>query len=150
MRVLFSYGLRPLVRTALAVAGGLWLACSSQSPEEKLLDQARTASSWIATLRMTGEQWGANSVPTSFVKTTGKAAREELSKEAEEAAKSKASPAIRDPFRQIVTAAEDAGKRLSQAAEANDRPGAAREVGRLGALQGELQALQKRNGGGPP
>jgi hypothetical protein len=150
MRILFSYGLRPLVRTALAVAAGLWLACSSQSPEEKLLDQARTASSWIATLRMTGEQWGANSVPTSFVKTTGKAARAELSKEAEEAANSKASPAIRDPFRQIVTAAADAGRRLSQAAEANDRPGAAREVGRLAALQGELQALQKRNGGEPP
>jgi hypothetical protein len=143
MRSFYFPGLRPLVRTALAAVAGLYLACSSQSPEEKLLDQAKTASSWIATLRMTGEQWEANSVPTSFVETTGKAARSELEKEADDAAKSKARPELRVPFHQIVTEAEAAGKRLSQAAEANDRPGAAREVGRLAALQGRLEALQK-------
>jgi hypothetical protein len=143
----YSLGLRPLVRTALAAAVGLCLACSSQSPKEKLLDTAQTASSWIATLRMTGEQWGANSVPTSFVETTVKAARSELEKEAEDAAKSEAPPEVRDPFRQIVTEARDVGKRLSQAAEANDRPGAAREVGRLAALQERLEALRKQNGG---
>jgi hypothetical protein len=137
-----------LTRTALAVAAGLCLACSSQSPEEKLLDQTKAASSWIATLRMTGEQWGANSVPTSFVETTVKAAREELKKEADDAAKSKARPEVRDPFRQIVTAAGAVGKSLRQAAEANDRPGMAREVGRLAALQGRLEAFQKQNGGG--
>ena len=144
----YSSGLRLLVRTALAVAAASSLACSSQSPKEKLLDSAQTASSWIATLRMTGEQWGANSVPTSFVETTVKAARSELEQEADDAAKSKAPPELRDPFRQIVTEARDVGKRLSQAAEENDRPGAARETGRLAALQGQLAALQKRNGGG--
>jgi hypothetical protein len=138
-----------LTRTALAVAAGLCLACSSQSPEEKLFDQAKTASSWIATLRMTGEQWGANSVPTAFVETTVKAAREELKKEADDAAKSKARPEMRDPFRQIVTEAGAAGKSLSQAAEANDRPGVAREVGRLAALQGRLAAFRKQDGTGP-
>jgi hypothetical protein len=137
-----------LTRTALAVAAGLCLACSPQSPEEKLLDQAKTASSWIATLRMTGEQWGANSVPTSFVETTVKAARGELKKEADDAAKSKARPEVRDPFRQIVTEAGAVGKSLRQAAGANDRPGVAREVGRLAALQGRLEAFQKQNGGG--
>jgi len=136
-----------LTRTALAVAAGLWLACSQQSPEEKLLDQAKTASSWIATLRMTGEQWEANSVPTSFVGTTVKAAREELKKEADDAARSKARPELRDPFRQIVTEAEAVSKRLSQAAGENDRPEVAREVGRLVALQERLAALQKQNGG---
>ncbi|MFL6232020.1 MAG: hypothetical protein ACJ76N_02710 [Thermoanaerobaculia bacterium] len=148
MRSFYFPGLRSLVRTALAAVAGLCLACSSQSPEEKLLDQAKTAASWIATLRMTGEQWGANSVPTSFVETTVKAARSDLEKEADDAAKSKAPPEVRDPFRQIVTEAEAAGKRLGQAAEANDRPGAAREVGRLAALQGQIEALQKQNGGG--
>lgn len=144
----FSQGLRPLLRTALAVAAGLCLACSSQSPEEKLLDTAQTASSWIATLRMTGEQWGANSVPTSFVKTTVKAARADLEKEAEDAAESKAPPELRDPFHQMVTEAESAGDRLWRAAEANDRPGVAREVGRLAALQAGLDALRKRHGEG--
>lgn len=143
----YSLGLRPLVRTALAATVGLCLACSSQSPKEKLLDTAQTASSWIATLRMTGEQWGANSVPTSFVETTVKAARAELAKEAEDAARSEAPPEVRDPFRQIVTEAKDVGKRLSQAAEVNDRPGAALEVGRLAALQERLEALRKQNGG---
>jgi hypothetical protein len=148
MRSFDSLGLRPLVRAALAAALGLCLACSSQSPQEKLLDTAQTASSWIATLRMTGEQWAANSVPTSFVTTTVKAAREDLEKEADDAAQSKAPPEVRDPFHQIVTAAQDAGKRLSRAAEKNDRPGAAREVGRLAALQANLEALRKQHGGG--
>lgn len=136
-----------LTWTALVVATGLGLACSPQSPAEKLLDQAKTASSWIATLRMTGEQWEANSVPASFVETTVKAAREELQKEADGAAKSKARPEVRDPFRQIVTEAGAAGKRLSQAAGENDRPAAEREVGRLAALGERLAALQKQNGG---
>ncbi|HEY4594515.1 MAG TPA: hypothetical protein VIJ61_19000 [Thermoanaerobaculia bacterium] len=143
----YSLGLRPLVRTALAAAAGLCLACSSQSPTEKLLDTAQTASSWIATLRMTGEQWAANSVPTSFVETTVKAARSELEQEADDAAKSEAPPGVRDPFRRIVTEAGDVGKKLSQAAEENDRAGAAREVGRLAALQEQLAALRKQNGG---
>ena len=147
MRSFFSLGLRSLLRTALAAALGLCLACSSKSPQEKLLDTAQTASSWIATLRMTGEQWGANSVPTSFVETTVKAARSELEKEADDAAKSKAPADLRDPFRQIVTEAREVAKRLSQTAEENDRPGVAREAGRLAALQAQLQALQKRNGG---
>lgn len=147
MWIFYSLGLRSLVRTALAAVAGLCLACSSQSPKEKLLDTAQTASSWIATLRMTGEQWGANSVPTSFVEATVRAARSELEKEAEDAKKSEAPPEVRDPFRQIVTEAKDVGKRLSQAAEANDRPGAAREVGRLVALQERLEALRKQNGG---
>jgi hypothetical protein len=144
---LYSSGLRSLT---LAAAAGLCLACSSRSPKEKLLDTAQTASSWIATLRMAGEQWGANSVPTSFVETTVKAARSELETEADDAAKSEAPPEVRDPFRQIVTEAKDVSKRLSQAAEENDRSGAAREVGRLAALQERLAALQKQNGGDSP
>ncbi|HEY3569982.1 MAG TPA: hypothetical protein VGP73_18755 [Thermoanaerobaculia bacterium] len=144
---LYSLGLRPLVRTALVVAAASSLACSSKPPKEKLLDTAQTASSWIATLRMTGEQWGANSVPTSFVETTVKAARSELEKEADDAGKSKAPPELRDPFRQIVTEAKDVAKRLSQTAGENDRPGVAREVGLLAALQERLKALQKQNGG---
>jgi hypothetical protein len=82
------------------------------------------------------------------VETTVKAAREELKKEADDAARSKARPEVRDPFRQIVTEAGAVGKSLRQAAEANDRPGMAREVGRLAALQGRLEAFQKQNGGG--
>jgi hypothetical protein len=148
MRILFSLGLRSLVRTALAVAAGLCLACSPKPPKEKLLDTAQTAASWIATLRMTGERWAANSLPTSFVETTVKAARAALEGEADDAAKSKAPAELRDPFHQMVTAAEAAGDGLRRAAEANDRPGAEREVGRLAALQDRLAALQKQNGGG--
>lgn len=148
MRSFDSLGLRLLVRTALAAALGLCLACSSQSPEEKILDTAQTTISWIATLRMTGEQWSANSVPTSFVATTVEAARGDLEQEADDAAKSKAAPDVRDPFRQIVTEARAVGKKLSQATEANDRPAVAREVARLAALQASLEALRKQHGGG--
>lgn len=148
MRILFSLGLSPLLRTALAVAAGLCLACSSQSPEEKLLDTAQTTISWVATLRMTGEQWGANSVPTSFVETTVEAAREDLKQEADDAANSKAPPEVRNPFLQAVTAAAAAGTNLRHAAQNNDRPAAAREVGRLAAIQASLEALCKQHGGG--
>jgi len=144
----YSHGLLPLVRAALVAAAGLWLACSSQSPEEKLLDAVKPVPSWIATLRMTGERWDANSVPTSFVHTTVKAARKEFEKEAEEATRSKARPELRIPLHQVMTEAAAAADGLGRAAEANDRPGVAREVGRLAALQGELAALRKRNGGG--
>jgi hypothetical protein len=148
MRSFYPLGLRLPGWTALAVAAGICLACSSKSPEEKILDTAQTAISWIATLRMTGEQWAANSVPTSFVETTVKAARSDLEQEADDAAKSKAAPEVRDPFRQIVTEAKAVGKRLSQAAEENDRPAVAREVARLAALQAGLEALRKQHGGG--
>jgi hypothetical protein len=145
MRSLFSHGLLPLLRTALAAAAIVCLACSRKSPEEDLLDQAEAAISWIATLRMTGEQWSANSVPTSFVETTVKAARSELEKEADDAAKSEAPPAVRDPFRQAVTSAAEIGKELRRSARANDRPAVAREVGRLAALQETLEALRKQH-----
>jgi hypothetical protein len=133
-----------LVRAALAVAAGLCLACAQRSPEEEILDQAETAISWIATQRMTGEQWSANSVPTSFVETTVEAAREELGKEADDAGRSKASAAVRDPFRQALASAREAGKSLRRAARANDRPAVAREIGRLASLQKTLETLREQ------
>jgi 3-hydroxyisobutyrate dehydrogenase-like beta-hydroxyacid dehydrogenase len=149
MRSFISQG-TPLLRgIALALASSLLLACSSQSPTEKLLDTAKPAGSWIATLRMTGERWIANSVPESFVKATVDEARDDLGKVVDEAGKSPAPAAARLPLQRLLHAARAAGFGLEKAVKAGDRPGAARQVGRLAALQGELAAWRKQQGGGP-
>jgi hypothetical protein len=135
---------------ALALAASLCFACASKSPQEKLLDAARPAASWIATLRMTGERWGANSVPASFVKATTAKARDELASVAEEAEKSPVRPEVRLPLQNLMTEARAAGSGLERAVAAGDRPAVARQVGRLAALEDELAAWQAEQEDGPP
>ena len=135
---------------ALALAASLCFACASKSPEEKLLDAAKPAASWIATLRMTGERWNANSVPASFVKATTAKARDELGSVAEEAEKSPVRPEVRLPLQHLMTEARAAGSDLERAVEAGDRPAVARQVDRLAALADELAAWQAQQGGRAP
>jgi len=148
MRSSISQG--ALLFGALALAAGLCLACASKSPQEKLLDAAKPAASWIATLRMTGERWNANSVPASFVKATVGKARDELASVAEEAEKSPVPPEVRIPLQRLMTEARAAGSGLERAVEAGDRPAVARQVDRLATLAGELAAWQAKQDGGPP
>jgi hypothetical protein len=143
MRTFISQG-SPRVGIALALAASLLLACSASSPEEKLLDAAKPAVSWVATLRMTGEQWSANSIPAAFVKATVDEARNDLAKVVDEAGKSPARPEVKLPLQRLLHEARAAGFGLGRAVEAGDRPGVARQVGRLAALQGELAAWQAR------
>ena len=148
MRSSISQG--ALLFGALALAASLCFACVSKSPEEKLLDTAKPAASWIATLRMTGERWSANSVPASFVKATTAKARDELGSVAEEAEKSPVRPEVRLPLQHLMTEARAAGSELERAVEAGDRPAVARQVGRLAALEGELAAWQAGQEGRAP
>jgi hypothetical protein len=131
-------------RTVLVLAAVL--ACQHKSPEQELLDQVEPVGSWIATLQMAAEKWGANSVPTSFVKTTCKAADKDLDQAAEETAKSKARPEVRDPLRQLISQAQAAEAGLRKAAEANDRPGVSRQAGQLAALRRRFEAWKKSVG----
>lgn len=130
------------------VAAALLAACRHQTPEQDLLDKADPAGSWIATLQMTGEKWIANSVPTSFVKTTWQAAREDLQQTTEDAADSKAPPQVRDPFLRLIAETRAAGFGLLQAAEAGDRSAASRQAARLAGLKKQLEAWKKSVG--PP
>ena len=131
------------------LAASLALACSSQSPEEELVDSARPAISWVATLRMTGEQWIANRVPKSFVRSTVAAARNDLGKTLDDAAKSTAPAAARLPLQRLLHEARAEGFGLRKAAEAGDRPAAARQVEQLKALQVQLVSWQRQAGGQP-
>ncbi len=135
---------------ALALAASLCFACASKSPQEKLLDAAGPAASWIATLRMTGERWNANSVPASFVKATTAKAGDELASVAEEAEKSAVRPEVRLPLQHLMTEARAAGSGLERAVKAGDRPAVARQVDRLAALAGELAAWRAQQGGETP
>jgi hypothetical protein len=143
MRNLFPPGL------TLAVAVSLLLACAAPSPDEKLLDTARPAASWVATLRMTGEQWIANRVPKSFVQATVAAARKDLLDAAEDAAKSPAHPEARLPLQSLLHEARAAGSGLQRAVEAGDRPAAARAVEQLKTLQDRFAAWRRQEGGAP-
>ena len=134
---------------AIFAAAVLFAACRHQTPEQDLSDKADPAASWIATLQMTGEKWIANSVPTAFVKTTWQAAREDLQQTARDAADSKARPEVRDPLRRLIAETRAAGFGLLQATEANDRPAAARETGRLASLSKQFAAWKKKSVGPP-
>ena len=114
---------------ALALAAGLCLACASKSPQEKLLDAARPAASWIATLRMTGERWNANSVPASFVRATVDKARDELGGVAEEAEKSPVPAAVKLPLQRLMTEARAAGAE-PRAGRGGGRPAGGGAAGR--------------------
>jgi hypothetical protein len=133
---------------AIFVAAALLAACRHPSPEQELRDKADPAGSWISTLQMTGEKWIANSVPTSFVKTTCQAAADDLDQAAQDAAQSQARPAVRDPLRQLIAQAQTAGSSLHRATAANDRPEVGRQAGRLAALRQQLEAWKKSVG--PP
>jgi hypothetical protein len=139
---------RPVRGGAMTLLAAVVLfACQQKSPEEDLLQKISPIGSWLASLEMTGQKWAANSVPASFVRTTVGTARKELDKAAEEAAKSKARPTVLSPVRQLVAEARAASDGLRKAVEANDRPGVAREVGRLAQLHDRFEALQKALGG---
>jgi hypothetical protein len=133
---------------ALVLATGALLACQSQSPEEELVQQARPAGSWLATLRWTGEQWAANSVPESFVRTTSAEAGKDLDKLADAARTSKARPEVRQPLQGILGEGKAAGEALEKAVEADNRPGVARQVAQLAALQARFNAWQQQGQGG--
>src|SRR5947199_255746 len=128
---------------AILVFAILLAACQHKSPDQELLDKADAVGSWIATLQMAGEKWLANSVPTSFVKSTCKEADKDLDQAGDETRKSKARPEVRVPLRQLISQARAAGASLRQAVAANDRPGVAREAGRLAALRRQLATWKK-------
>lgn len=125
------------------------LACQPKSPEEDLMKKVEPVGSWLASLEMTGQKWAANSVPTSFVRNMTSAARKQLEKASEEAAKSPARPTVRNPLQQVIAEARTANAGLRQAVEANDRRRLAREVARLGELHMRFEALRKAEEGGP-
>ncbi len=131
------------ILAAAVVLSTVVAACGHKSPEQELVDQAAPVSAWIAALQMAGEKWTANSVPASFVETTSKDAGQDLDGAAGEAAKSRARPEVREPLRQAISEAADAGKRLRRAAAAGDRPEAARQAARLAALHQRLEAWKK-------
>jgi hypothetical protein len=137
------------VRIAAILALSVVLACQAKSPEEKLLKTVEPAGSWIGTLEMTGQKWGANSVPTSFVRSTTKVARKQLEKMGEEAAGSAARPAVKIPWQRLIAETGSACAGLRQSVEVNDRGRLAREVARLGALRARFTALQDAGTGAP-
>jgi len=124
------------------------LACGGGNPDEKLAKQLQPVGSWLATLAMAGEKWIANSVPASFVRSSGEAADKAFEKAAEAAAESAARPPLRHAALRLTAGARSAGAGLRRAVAAGDRGAAARQAARLAALHEEAEALAKSAGGG--
>jgi len=133
---------------AAALAAAALLACQPKPPEEDLLKKVEPVGSWLASLEMAGQKWGANSVPTSFVRSMASVAGKQLEKAVQETARSKARPEVRLPLQRVIAEAGAANAGLRQAVAANDRRRLAREVGRLGGLRARFEALRKAGEGG--
>jgi hypothetical protein len=127
---------------AAILAAALLLACQKKSPEVELLHKVEPVGSWLASLQMAAEKWAANSLPSSFLRSSLSAAREELDKADEESAKSRARPEVTVPLRRLVAEAEAAGAGLERGVEAGDRAGVARQARQLAGLRARFEALQ--------
>ena len=121
-------------------------SCQKQSPDEELLKSAEPVASWLATLQMASEKWAANSAPSRFVRSTVQAADDSFEQAERDAERSKANPAIREPFRRLFADSRSACDELRRAAVADDRAAALPMTRRLAALQAELAALRKARG----
>ena len=130
----------PAILVILAAA--LLFACQKKSPEEELLHKVEPVGSWLASLQMAGEKWAANSLPSSFLKASLKAARKEFETADEEAAKSKARPEVAAPLRKLLAEAEAATTGLERGIEAGHREEVARQARQLAGLRARFEALQ--------
>lgn len=112
----------------------LALACGSQPPAQQLAKDADPVGSWIATLQMTAEKWGANSVPAHFARDTAKSAAKQLEKAAKTADESPAPPSLREPLRRLIAQSRAATSDFQRVVAAGDRRGAAASAARFQAL----------------
>ena len=112
----------------------LALACGSQPPVQKLAKDAAPVGSWLATLQMTAEKWGANSVPAHFARDTAKAADKQLEKAASTADESPAPPAVRESLRRLIAQSRAATRDFRRSIAAGDRRAAAVAASRFHAL----------------
>ncbi|HEY2739555.1 MAG TPA: hypothetical protein VGK45_14195 [Thermoanaerobaculia bacterium] len=95
---------------------------------------------------MASEKWAANSAPSRFVRSTAQAADDSFEQAERDAERSKATPALREPFHRLFTDSRSACDQLQRAAVANDRAAALPIAQRLAALQAELAELRKAHG----
>src|SRR4051812_12643286 len=95
--------------SALALFAALLAACGSQPPAAELADKARSAGSWLGTLRFAGEQWMGNRVPEAFVTDSFKEAAKDLDGVAEAAKKSHAAAPLRSTLEGLMAEGKAAG-----------------------------------------
>lgn len=112
----------------------LAVACGAQPPAQQLAKDAEPVGSWIATLQMTAEKWGSNSVPAHFARDTAKSAVKQLEKAATTAGESPAPPAVRDPLRRLIAQSRAATGDFQRLLAAGDRRRAGAAAARFHAL----------------
>jgi hypothetical protein len=133
---------RPRVLSWIA-ALAVCCACRQPSPEEELLRKTDAVGPWLAALRMAGEKWTVNSVPSTFVRTSVDAAQEIFTRAAQEARRSTAPAGLRDHLGRLIAGGEAEGARLRRAVESRDRRAAVPAIRALAALSADFQALSQ-------
>jgi hypothetical protein len=117
-------------------------ACSHKTSDQKLLEAAEPAASWIATLQMTAEKWLGNSVPSLFVRATVDAANAAFDKTGKAVAQSEARQELRDAIKRQLEIAQAASRDFKQAVGKNDRRLVAICAQRFAAAHSALQQLE--------
>ena len=108
-------------RFQLGCAILLIVACSHKTPDQKLLEAAEPAASWIATLQMTAEKWLGNSVPSVFVRATVDAANAAFDKTGKTVAQSEARRELREAIKRQLEIAQAASADFMQGVGKIDR-----------------------------
>ncbi len=126
------------------VLGAFLVACSRQTPDQKLADAIDPATSWIATLDLASDSWLGNRVPTSFVRESLKSAQKELEKAQETVDSSKADARLRDSVRAQLRIADDAAAELGGAIQRSDRAAVARARSHFAASYAVLHDIEER------
>ena len=125
----------------------LLAACSHNTPDQQLIEAADPAASWVATLQLAGENWLANSAPTSFVRATIGSALKAFDKTGKTIAQSQARRELREEIRRPLEVAQAAAGDLDHAIEKGDRRAAAEAVRRFAEASAALRHVQRQKAG---
>lgn len=122
------------VKAVALVLSMMAVGCGSQPPVQKLVKDLQPVGSWLATLQMTAEKWGTNSVPAHFARDTAKAADKQLERAAATADESPTPTALREPLRRLIAESRAAAGDFQRVVAAGDRRRAGAAATRFHAL----------------
>jgi hypothetical protein len=117
-------------------------ACGNETPDQKLAKDIAPATSWTSTLQFASEVWLQNSVPSTFVRETVKAAQKAFDQAQKTIDQSKASAQMRSDVAQQLRAAKDAASELQAAVGRGDRQAVERARNRSAAAYQALHRIE--------
>lgn len=119
------------------------IACSHQTPDQKLLQSMGPVKSWAGSLAYMSEQWNRSHVPTSLLRNSIKAAQKELDRARKQIDESPATGSLKAKLHANVDALRDAAGALQQAVEDHDTKAATRLGTTCQQIHDALDAIER-------